>query len=119
VLLFFNQYVTSATAVTRSQKPGSILMNLDLERRTDVRELFSITVQFDCAQNDDPGCKSGNAVTSNLSQKGMGLFTSQNVELGKEIIIRSHKLDEQPVRAEVKWVYKYANALYKLGVCFN
>ncbi len=93
-----------------------------LENRSDERKFFSVTFDYAFSSiNDKSGLERCNAkgVSSNLSKRGLGFFTSMDLEAGQPITIFHERIFDHPVSAEVRWCAKQSDSLFKVGVCFN
>lgn len=91
-------------------------------QRTEERKIFTVTFDFTfSAVNDGDGleCSSSKGVTSNISEGGLGFFTSEDLKEGHPIIIYHKNICDTPISAEIRWCKKHAEGLYKIGVCFN
>ncbi len=87
-----------------------------IERRKHPRTPYSNVIKF-CV---NPRCPyaSLDGVTINISDSGISLYTSENLQKGDVIIIQ----DTLPVKyrkATVIWVKEYQWGLYRVGLMFH
>ncbi len=93
-----------------------------LNQRGEQRKVFTVTFDFTFSSlknGDGLGCSTSKGVTSNISDRGLGFFTSQDFKRGHPINIYHKNISDSPVSAVVRWCKKHGNDLYKIGVCFN
>lgn len=91
------------------------------ERRTNKRELFTVTLEYSYSELIDGklDCTSGDAITRNISHNGLGLFCTHMLSKGQDIKIFSTKISDTPQSATVQWCAKLTNDMYKIGLIFS
>ncbi|MCK4910477.1 MAG: PilZ domain-containing protein [Thermodesulfovibrionales bacterium] len=93
-----------------------------MNHRYEERKVFTVTFDFTfSAVGNDGGleCASSKGISSNISEGGLGFFTSQDFKEGQPIIIYNKNISDSPISAEIRWCKKHSDSLYKIGVCFN
>ncbi len=58
------------------------------------------------------------AVSVNISESGLCLYTPKSVTVGQNVLIKT-SLKTPYVKATAKWVKKYLDDLYKVGFMFT
>lgn len=92
------------------------------EQRTEVREVFAVTMKYDLCEfiiNDCIPELSCTGLSTNLSAGGMGFFTDHRIEKGQCLMVFSDKLSHNPVQGEVRWCARHSDYLFKIGIAFH
>lgn len=87
-------------------------------QRREKRESFYITV--DCAvcsaEEYAKKIKTFKAITTNLSNSGLGIYTDRPLEQGASMALFSNRLGVAPLTALVKWCQPASRRGYKVGL---
>lgn len=90
------------------------------ERRTEKRDLCSVKIEYsidspDCAHLD---CGPWVNVTSDISYRGIGLYSKHPIRKGQKIKIFLNHISSDPIRASARWCHRVNDELYKVGVAY-
>ena len=90
------------------------------EKRTDRRKVFTTTILYSMSlvENDRLHCLTNEALTTNISERGLGLYTGTQLKRGQDIKVYSRTLSDRPIFALVKWCSKVSDNIFKVGVEF-
>jgi|Deesub1362A_J573_1020465.scaffolds.fasta_scaffold00087_14 hypothetical protein len=89
------------------------------ERRREKRDLFTITVEYEPSflEAGTPPQR-GIGLTTNISSRGLGLYTNSPLKIGESIKVFSTHLSDEPKIAEVKWCSQVSHAIFRAGLMF-
>jgi hypothetical protein len=96
-------------------------MDTHQEKRRDKRDLFTVTVEYSypaAAEGENPR-NSGAAITSNLSDHGLGFYTNHSLDQGQALTLFSRHLAKQPLPAEVRWCQQVSDNIFRVGLMFT
>ncbi len=87
-----------------------------VDNRKYPRVPFSDHVDYWIASSGMDKTLRGLSVT--IAEGGLSFYTSHPIEVGQDIVIKT-SLDAPHVKATVRWVKKYLDDLYRVGVMFT
>ena len=87
-------------------------------QRREKRESFYVTVDCCVCSLEDAGrkIKTFKALTTNLSDSGVGIYTDRPLEKGDSMALFSERLGDGPLTALVKWCQPASRMGYKVGL---
>ncbi len=88
-------------------------MDYEQKRRHQRFEFSELVDYYLNPELKDPVC----AVSVNISESGLCLYTPKSVSVGQNVILKT-SLKSPYVKANVRWVKKYLEDLYKVGLLF-
>jgi hypothetical protein len=91
---------------------------IKFDRRRDKRDLFFQEIEYCLGTSSPDDIFEGSIV--DISESGMRMFTARPLEEGEDIEIMTALLLPLPYRkATTRWVVKYSQDLYKIGLAFK
>jgi hypothetical protein len=91
------------------------------ENRSERREFFSVTFEYSympVGNGKRRRCISP-ALTTNMSKKGLGIYTDRGLQEGQDIWVFCKHVRDSVFSAEVKWCRKISDALFRVGLAIT
>lgn len=98
------------------------IYSTNTNNRTETRETFTVTLRYGICKPDSKPCSSeivNTALSSNISEGGIGFFTDRNLQKGQTLKVLSEHLSPDPLFGEVRWCARYGSSLYRIGLAFQ
>lgn len=97
------------------------IMSVLNERRAEKRDPCNVKIEFsidspDCATRD---CGPWINFTSDISFKGMGLYSRHPIREGQKIKIFLNHISNDPIVARARWCRRFNNELFRIGVLYD
>jgi hypothetical protein len=91
------------------------------EKRSEKRDPCNVKIEFsidsaDCVNTD---CGPWVNVTSDISFKGMGLYSKHPIRKDQKMKIFLNHVSSDPIRARARWCHKFSDELYRVGVLYE
>lgn len=102
--------------------PDDSAEDISNNRRGRDRHTYTVTLEYAYSRVSEENalmpCR-GMALSTNISEGGMGIFAPEPLEPGQPLTLYSQNLSSRPRGASVRWCVRHSDTLYKIGLCFN